>query len=94
MNPAAPQAILLQEKRESLSSLSSRVPEPCVSVKPEEPFVADSDARGHRFLSIQWIEELCDEWSALKPKKKLVLKVLFGFALVTGAILFIYALVS
>ncbi len=92
MNPAAPQAILLQEKRKGFSSLSSRVPEPYLAVAHEETFDVDRDARGHKFLGVQWIEELCDEWSALQPSKQRVLKILFGFALVAGVILFVYAL--
>ena len=92
MNPAAPQAILLQDKRDSLCSESLKVREMYSSVMPKQTIVEDVFTYHSLWFGIRWMEELCEEWKDLKPVKKSVLQVLFGFAFAVGVLLLVYAL--
>ena len=95
MNPAAPQAILRQQKQESLSSISRKVPNPLPSVKSVAPLAPKERKQVHKGSgTFQWITELREEWKGLTPSKKTGVQTLFGFAIVVGMGLIVYALVS
>ena len=94
MNPAAPQAILLQQKRENVSTFSQTIPEPSISVDPVGSVSTEKRFVNNGSSFEQWITELQQEWRGLTPSKKSAMKTLFGFAILVATGLLLYAVAS
>ena len=94
MNPAAPQAILLQQKRENISVHSQTITEPSISVEPASSVSPEKDLANNGSSFEQWITELQQEWRGLTPSKKSAMQTLFGFAVLVATGLLLYAVSS
>ena len=94
MNPAAPQAILLQDTRKSLSPIPPNIATPQVQVEPVMAVVSPSPpVKGEPNLN-SWFGDIYKEWNCLTVFTQYMIQALFGCGVLVVIGLWLYAFLS